>query len=257
MGVKLKVLGCSGGIGGRHLRTTSLLVDHDLLIDAGTGVADLAVGELAAIDHVFLTHAHLDHVAALPLMVDSVVDRRSGPLTVYATGEVLAALAGHLFNGTIWPDFTRIPSPEAPILACRRIEVGEPVAIGGRTLTALPVEHAVPAVGYRLDSGRGSLVFSGDTGPCDSFWDEVNRIGNLRYLLIECAFPNRERRLAELAKHLCPSLLAAELGKLRRECEIYITHLKPGQIETTIAEIEDSLGDFRFRLLENNQMLEF
>ena len=37
--VKVRILGCSGGIGGRHLRTTSLLVDNDILIDAGTGVS--------------------------------------------------------------------------------------------------------------------------------------------------------------------------------------------------------------------------
>lgn len=44
--MKLRVLGCSGGIGGiggRHLRTSSFLVDHDILIDAGTGVAELSV----------------------------------------------------------------------------------------------------------------------------------------------------------------------------------------------------------------------
>lgn len=90
--MKLRVLGCSGGIGGRHLRTTSFLVDHDILLDAGSGVAELSVGELAAIDHVFLTHAHLDHVLALPLMIDAVADRRSQPLVVHALPEVIAAL---------------------------------------------------------------------------------------------------------------------------------------------------------------------
>ena len=44
--MKLRVLGCSGGIGGRHLRTTSLLVDNDILIDAGTGVGDVSLAEL-------------------------------------------------------------------------------------------------------------------------------------------------------------------------------------------------------------------
>ena len=34
--MRLRVLGCSGGIGGRHLRTTSYLLDSDILIDAGT-----------------------------------------------------------------------------------------------------------------------------------------------------------------------------------------------------------------------------
>lgn len=58
MTMKLRILGCSGGIGGEHLRTTSLLVDDDVLIDAGTGVGDLPIADLARIDHVFLTHTH-------------------------------------------------------------------------------------------------------------------------------------------------------------------------------------------------------
>jgi ribonuclease BN (tRNA processing enzyme) len=114
--MKLRVLGCSGGIGGRHLRTTSLLVDHDILIDAGTGVADLTIAELAMVDHVFLTHTHLDHIASLPLMIDTVGDRRSTPLTVYGTEAVLTILRNHIFNWAIWPDFSVIPSRENAIM---------------------------------------------------------------------------------------------------------------------------------------------
>jgi ribonuclease BN (tRNA processing enzyme) len=84
-------------------------------------------------------------------------------------------------------------------------------------------------VGYQLDSGSGCLVFTGDTTVNDSFWPVVNRIANLRYLLIETAFANREQRLAEISKHLCPSMLADELHKLTIKPEIYISHLKPGQ----------------------------
>lgn len=257
MTMKLRILGCSGGIGGRHLRTTSLLLDHDVLIDAGTGVADLSIAELAMIDHVFLTHTHLDHIASLPLMIDTVGDRRSRPLTIYGTEAVLTILRNHIFNWAIWPDFSEIPTPERAFMRYQTIEVGSPVSLDGRRITALPVEHTVPAVGYQLDSGKGSLVFSGDTGICDDFWRKVNRIGNLRHLIIECAFSNREERLAIASKHLCPNMLAGELQKLERECEIHITHLKPGQIELTMEEIEQCLGDFRPRMLQNNQVLEF
>ncbi|PKO89684.1 MAG: 3',5'-cyclic-nucleotide phosphodiesterase [Betaproteobacteria bacterium HGW-Betaproteobacteria-10] len=255
--MKLRVLGCSGGIGGRHLRTTSFLVDHDILIDAGTGAADLSIAELAAIDHVFLTHTHLDHIAALPLMLDTVADRRDQPLTVYGSEAVLSILRQHIFNNVIWPDFSRLPSADHPFLRYQPIQLGAAVRLNGRRITALPADHTVPAVGYHLDSGRASLVFSGDTGPCDGFWQAVNRIDNLKYLIIECAFPDCEHALAMRSKHLCPALLAVELAKLERPCEIYITHLKPGQIELTMAEIEQSLAAFSSGMLQNSQLFEF
>ena len=255
--MKLRVLGCSGGIGGRHLRTTSLLVDHDILVDAGSGVGDLSIAELAAIDHVFLTHSHLDHIACLPLMIDTVADRRSTPLTVYAAPAVLELLRRHIFNWAIWPDFSQLPSAEQALMRFQPIDLGDTVELDGRRFSPLPVDHTVPALGYRIDSGAASLVFSGDTGMCEAFWQAVNQVDNLRHLIIECAFPNREHQLALLSKHLCPSMLAEGLQKLTRPCEIHITHLKPGQIELTMDEIELSLGAFNTGMLQHNQVFEF
>ena len=177
--MKVRILGCSGGIGGKHLRTTSMLVDHDILIDAGTGLADLTLAELAMIDHVFITHSHLDHIASLPLMIDSIADMRDKPVTVYATDATLEILRNHIFNWAIWPDFSEISIREKPVMQYQTIRVGQPVRFGERTITALPAEHTVPAVGYHLDSGVNSLVFTGDTTVNDVFWPVLNRIANL------------------------------------------------------------------------------
>lgn len=255
--MKLRVLGCSGGIGGRHLRTTSFLVDHDILIDAGTGVAELSLTELAAIDHVFLTHAHLDHVLALPLMIDAVASRRERPLQVYALAEVIEALQLHVFNWAIWPDFSRLPNAANPFLRFVPLAIGEALCLGDRKITALPVDHTVPAVGYCLDSGTESLVFSGDTGPCAAFWEAVRSVPNLRYLLVECAFSNQEYDLALMSKHMCPRALVDELRWLESPCEIFITHLKPGEIEQTMSEIENTLGGYNATMLQNNQLFQF
>jgi cAMP phosphodiesterase len=252
--MKVRILGCSGGMGGRHLRTTSFIVDHDILIDAGTGVADLPIADLAQIDHVFITHSHLDHVACLPFIVDTVGDMRNRPLTVHATAEVIEILRAHIFNWAIWPDFTEVPTAEKSFMRFDPIKVKEPVRFGDRTITALPANHTVPAVGYSLSSDGGTLVFSGDTTGCPGLWAEVNRIRDLRYLIIECAFPNREKHLAEMSKHLCPSMLKEELTNLQLDAEIYITHLKPGQIELTMLEIEGSIGEMKPRMLQNNQV---
>ena len=239
------------------MRTTSMLIDNDILIDAGTGVADLSLSELSLIDHVFVTHSHLDHVATIPFIVDTVGGMRAKPLTVYAIPETIEILRKHIFNWIIWPDFTLIPTAEKPFMRFQSVQLGETVNLGNRIVTVLPANHAVPAVGYQMDSGRASLVFTGDTTTNDPLWEIVNKIANLKYLIIETAFCNRERQLAELSKHLCPSMLAEELAKLVRDSEIYVTHLKPGEIELTMQEIEECAGQYRVRMLQNNQVFDF
>ena len=255
--MRLRVLGCSGSIGGQHNRTTSFLVDQDILIDAGTGVGDLALADLTLIDHIFVTHSHLDHVDSIAFFLDSVGALRPKPVTVYATGPTIEILRKNLFNWDIWPDFTVIPTAEEPWLRYQQIEVGQVITLGSRRITVLPAIHTVPAVGYQLDSGKGSLVFTGDTGPNEALWTVVNKIENLKFLIIETAFSDRDRRLAELALHLCPSMLAEELAKLQRAAEVYITHLKPSEIELTMQEIEELSGSLQPRLLQNNHVFEF
>jgi ribonuclease BN (tRNA processing enzyme) len=253
--MRIKVLGCSGGIGG-SLRTTSFLIDDDTLLDAGTGVGDLSLEQLARIDHVFITHSHLDHVTALPLMVDTVGAMRDKPVTVYATRETLKILREHLFNWKIWPDFAEIPSKAAPYLVYKEIAVGVPVNFStgpnNRRMTAIPAEHTVPAVGYLLQGDGGALLFSGDTGENDALWQVANTTPNLRYLIIETAFSNKERAIAVASKHLCPDMLASELSKLSTKPEVLITHLKPGEGALTMREVLESAGRWRPRMLETN-----
>ena len=256
MTISLRILGCSGGIGGDALRTTSLRVDDDILIDAGTGVVDLTLDELVRIDHVFVTHSHLDHIACLPLMADSVGDLRQRPLVIHALPEVIDILHEHIFNWKVWPDFTKIPV-ERPFLRYEPLAVGKTVTLGGRQITALPVDHTVPAVAYRVDSGAASLVFSGDTGPCDAFWEALNGIDNLSHLIIECAFPDSEVRLAEVSKHFAPAVLASELGKLRRPCALHITHLKPALSDETMLEVATALAAWRPQRLYGGPVLTF
>ena len=57
--------------------------------------------------------------------------------------------------------------------------------------------------------------------------------------MIETAFSNRERELAQLAKHLSPEVLASELDEigLEKRYPIYITHTKPAETETIMREV--------------------
>lgn len=253
--MNVRVLGCSGGIGARA-RTTSFLVDDDILIDAGTGVEDLTIAELTSIDHVFLTHSHLDHIAALPLVVDSVGARRGKPLVVHALPETIAALKAHIFNWVIWPDFTEIPHYDRPWMRFEPLTVGGVVEVGGRWIRSLAANHTVPALGFHLYNARAALVFSGDTGPNDEFWRQVNGVQNLRYLIIETAFSNREQDLAVTARHLYPIQLAEELSKLQREPQVLITHLKPSDADLIAREVQAWAGRFAPRILQGGDVLE-
>ncbi len=253
--MNIRILGCSGGIGG-PARTTSLLIDHDILIDAGTGVADLGLNAMAAIDHVFLTHAHLDHIVALPLMLDSVGLRRATPLVVHAQEPTLAALREHIFNWQVWPDFSEIPSAEAPCLRFERLTPGTAYDVHGRELRPIAVNHTIPAVGYLVRGGGGTLGFTGDTAETEAFWEAVNACAELRALIIECSFVDGEEKLAGISRHFSPRRLARELGKLKRDPEILITHLAPGEERAIMREILRHVPDRRLRPLKRGEVLE-
>jgi len=258
--MQIKILGCSGGIGG-DLRTTSILVDRDVLIDAGSGVGDLSMDELLAIDHIFITHSHLDHIAFIPLLLDTVLGIRTEPVTLHATHETLTALRTHIFNWAIWPDFNAIPSNSRPFLLYNELKPGETLHIGNRKFTPLPVNHVVPAVGYHVEGAQHSLVYTGDTTVCDALWQAVNKIRNLKYIVIETAFSNSELALAKLSKHLCPMMLKNELAKLdlsrfSEAPEVYITHLKPGEGGIIMQEILTSDIALTVSALKNHQIFQ-
>lgn len=241
--MQVRVLGCSGAIA-KGCRTTSFLVDTDLLVDAGTGVGDLTLDEMASIDDVVLTHCHLDHIASLPLMLDAIGSRRTRPLRVHALRATIEALRAHVFNNIIWPDFESIPSPEAPFVTFHDIAVGQMLLLGTsapKQIEVLPAVHTVPACGFAVRRAEGGAhwVFSGDTERNAPFWDRVNAL-DVAMLIIETAFSNREQALAERSLHLSPKVLADELSHIDpgKQYPIYITHTKPAETEEIMSQIE-------------------
>jgi ribonuclease BN (tRNA processing enzyme) len=236
--MRVRVLGCSGAIA-RDCRTTSFLIDGDVLVDAGTGVGDLSLEEMRGIRDVFLTHSHLDHIAALPLMVDAVASQVAEPIRVHALPGTIAALKAHIFNNVIWPDFSRIPTPQAPFVSFHEVHVGQSLALHGKVVEVLPAVHTVPACGYAVSAGGGCWVFTGDTERNPAFWSRINQL-DVAALVIETAFSNREEDLARRSLHLSPVALAEELDCIdkRKGFPIYITHTKPAETALIMAEIQ-------------------
>jgi ribonuclease BN (tRNA processing enzyme) len=258
-GFKVRVLGCSGSIAA-GCRTTSFLVGDDILVDAGTGVGDLTQEEIARIDHIFLSHSHLDHVFAVGLLADTGLRLREAqgrpPVQVHALPQTLAALRQHIFNGVIWPDFTRIPSPSRPALAFVELAIGQRLEVAGKHIEALPAMHTVPAVGFAVASAPDApaWVYTGDTGPNPALWQRLATMP-VHTLVIETAFSDDEQALAQISQHLCPAMLEGELRGLAGGVNVLITHIKPGEVEAVMREIEGHDHLRTVRSLRTGEML--
>ena len=263
----IRVLGCSGAIAA-GCRTTSFLLGDSVLVDAGTGVGDLTLDEMCRVDHILISHSHLDHVLSIGLLADTVTRRRHAagrpPIDVHALPETIAALRTHIFNGVIWPDFSRLPSADAPVLRFVPMAIGEVLQLGAHRVEVLPAAHTVPAVGFAVlpapapagaeRRAPGAWVFTGDTGPNPALWA---RLATLRVstLVIETAFGDDEIELAGISRHLCPQHLQAELAHLPGPTDVYITHIKPGEVDAVMTEIGAQASPHRVRALMTGQVM--
>ena len=243
----VQVLGCSGSIAA-GCKTTAFLLDGDVLIDAGTGVGDLELEALARIDHILVSHSHLDHVLGIGLLADCVMRVRDsktrGPIRVHALPETIAALRAHIFNGVIWPDFTALPSAAHPMLQLVPFAEGDVLEVNGKRVEVLSAVHTVPAVGFAVSGqrvgaaggGAGWWVFTGDTGPNPKLWARLQQI-EVAHLVIETAFSDDERALAQISQHMCPTTLGEELAQLDGSIDVHITHIKPGESDAVMSQI--------------------
>ena len=253
--MKIRVLGCSGGIGA-GLQSTSFLIDDDVLIDAGTGINTLTLDEMARIRHIFLTHTHLDHIACLPLMVDSIFSRIEEPIVIHAQQQTIGVLQEHIFNWAIWPDFASLPSEGRPAMCYRPIEAGQCCEVGGRRFEAIAVNHIVPTVGYRVSCVTGSFAFSGDTTSNTGFWSALNAHEGLDLLFVEVAFSDEQEELSVKARHYCPRRLAGDIGQLRHRPRILLTHNKPGAEDRILEQCRRAIPDRKLESLFSGMSFE-
>ena len=251
--MQIKVLGWSGGIGA-NLRTTSFLVDDDLLIDAGTGLGDLPLNQMTGIRHIFLTHSHMDHVVGLPLLADSMFGVHDEPIVVHAQEKTIEALKAHVFNWVIWPDFTELPTKENPSLHFRVMNPGDKVTIRSRDIEMIEVNHTVPGVGYCLSSPRATVAFSGDTTTNDSLWDALNGYAHIDLLFVEAAFSDNDLEISKISKHYCPSLLGQDILKMKHRPDVWLTHFKPGEEELIFEQCVSAMPDFKVHSLRGGEI---
>ncbi|MFH0944821.1 MAG: 3',5'-cyclic-nucleotide phosphodiesterase [Planctomycetota bacterium] len=252
--MRFQVLGCSGGsIPGR--RPTSFLLNSTVAIDGGALTSALSPDAQELVDHVVLSHAHLDHCANLPFLLDNRFARQTRPITFYGSKETIDDLRDCIFNNRIWPDFTTLRNRKSVALTLETIVPGVPFEINGLRFTPYEMEHTVPCLGYLIEDDNSKIFVSGDTGSAHSVRRMVEQVEGLSAVVIEISWPNRLDALARASGHLIPSHLE-QAWPLHPEARILITHIKPLHYEEIVSELT-GLGCANLVILEDGMEFEF
>lgn len=253
--MKINVLGCSGAEFPGH-NPSGFLLNGKVLFDAGTLTHVLDRREQSKITHIFITHAHLDHIRDISFLADNIiVEKRKQRVNIISISPVIRTIKKNLLNNSLWPDFSMIPDYENAVLRYGIMKEGEELKVEGNRISAYRVHHSVPAVGYLVeDRNNKRFFYTGDTGPTDSTWKKIGD-RKLDCLIIEVSFPNRMSEMAAITGHLTSKLLKAEIGKLKHMPDrIFITHPKPQHLKAINAELK-SLAMKNLKLLKDGDVI--
>jgi len=245
--MNIRVLGCSGGVGGSSGSTCYQLSDS-VILDAGSGIEKLSLAEMRRIRHVVLTHAHIDHVSHLPTFLANLFDHAEYPIRIYGLQTTIDTVREHIFNWKIWPDFEVLPDERNPIIEFVPVKPGEKFRLNELELEPFAVSHTVPTVGYTVnDPSSGTrFVFTADTGYDAELVSYLNQLKDIDILVLECSFPDWHAELAETSGHLTPATVQNILSALDfNPREVWITHLKPSYEQ----ELRNTLRSYQCKIL--------
>ena len=234
---------------------TTFLLNETTSLDAGSLTPTLTLAEQRRVDRVVITHSHFDHVATLPFFFENVFGRRR-PIEIVAPGPVLAPLRAHLFNGSLWPDFSKLPSRRKATMRFRPIREGSVFRTRDLSFFPVPVHHIVPTYGYLVRSATASILFSGDTGPTSRLWQVADSAEDLKAIFLEVSFSDSQGKLARASRHLTPKQIPAELAKTRQTVPVYLYHMKPPSLSAIRREVK-KLRMPRLHFLTQGETLEF
>jgi len=226
--MELRVVGCHGGETPKH-RTSAFVIDERLAIDAGSLTSGLDLEQQFRLQACIVSHAHLDHIRDLATIADNRCQADCEPLIVAATKQTISALKKHFFNNVLWPDFSVIPNKARPTIQFLELKPEKKVLIAGYQVQSVLVSHSIESAGFIVKGPDATIAYSGDTGPTDRLWELLNAEQDLKALLLEVSFPDREQKLATVSGHHTPRTLIKDLKKLLKPQDVptLLYHIKP------------------------------
>jgi ribonuclease BN (tRNA processing enzyme) len=235
--MKIKIFGSSVHDSARRQYVSSYLVNGSVAIDAGClGLAGTPQ-EQESINHVFLTHCHIDHTASLPIFVENAWTPTEKCPCIYGSSSTLEDVQKHIFNNSIWPDFISLSLNMSPFLHLRPIKAEETVKADGLRITPVLVNHVVPTFGYVVTDGESAVIFGGDSGPTDRLWEFAHQTPGLRAVFLEASFPNSLTSLAKTSMHMTSEMFFGEVSKIPAGVNIIAVHIKVRYREQVIREL--------------------
>lgn len=240
--MQVKIIGGHGGVT-RNYHATSYLIDESILIDAGSVASGLDIQDQLKIDHILLSHAHLDHTKDLAFICDNCFGLKGKPFEVYCFKTVHDAVKGNLFNDVIWPDFSVLPTAQNPTIKFNEILPEKKIVLGDYTVMPVHVNHPVlkpgEGMGFIIEKGDVAVLFTMDTKATDRIWEVAKGYKNLKAIFTEVSFPNKLQNVADISDHHSPATMKEELKKMPKDIPVYLGHLKPNYQEELIQEITD------------------
>lgn len=244
-----------GAFGAKTLDTamTCVQIDSETLIDAGN-ILHALNNDARHINHIFLTHSHLDHIVDIPFLIDIFFEQRNKPITIYGLQGTIEAVKKHIFNWEIWPDFSEILLSDGieNSIKFHVLNLDEEIIVNETKFKPIKTNHTDSSCGYVITKNDYATFFTADTYKCPRIWEEVNNNLQIKSVLIDVSFPSVLEQLAEDSKHLTPDALYEELHQLKRDdVKIFINHLKPVFID----DIEDEIDDKYPNMLNGGAIL--
>lgn len=201
----------TGDRGSTALALVSDASEPALLVDCGDGVYRALVrAELGpdAIGDILITHAHIDHLGALPSLIESFrLAGRRRPLRIYALPETMEIAQRLLdaFGFELTLDSWSFP------ISFTTVDDASELRFLGVPARIARMRHSVPSAGLRLELPGGALAYTCDTEPNPA----IATLGaQARLLITECTTLQRNVEMARRGKHMT----ALEAGQQAVAC---------------------------------------